>query len=54
MGDVVEHLADTFDSNATLLKGSIIQDGMEVMGNLGKKRSPVDAGFQNRTIQRVL
>lgn len=67
---MVEHLADSFDSNAVLLKGCIIKDGtsvmlvgihlmlpengMEAKGNLGKKHSPVDAGVQKCAIQRVL
>ena len=31
VGDMVEHLADSFDSNAALLKGCIIKDGTSVM-----------------------
>lgn len=70
VGDMVEHLAGSFDSNAALLKGCIIKDGtsvmlvgihlmlpengMEAKGNLGKKHSPVDAGVQKCAIQRVL
>lgn len=65
---MVEHLADSFDSNAALLKGCIIKDGtsvmlvgihlmlpengMEAKGNFGKKHSPVDAGVQKCAIQR--
>ncbi len=65
---MVEHLDDTFDSNATFLKGCIIKDGtsvmlvgihlmlpknsMEAKGNFGKKHSPVDAGVQKCAIQR--
>lgn len=60
MCDMGEHLADTFDSNAALLKGCIIKDGtsvmlvgihlmlqengMEAKGDFGKKHSPIDAG----------
>lgn len=60
MGDMVEHLADTFDSNAILLKGCVIREGTSVIfvsihlmllkddmkskGYFGKKHSPVDAG----------
>ena len=67
---MVEHLVDSFDSNAALLKGCIIKDGISVMlvgihlillengmeakGNFGKKHSPVDAGVQKCAIQRVL
>ena len=70
VGDMVEHLADSFDSNTTFLKGCIIKDGTSVMlvgihlmfpengmkakGNFGKKHSPVDAGVQKCAIQRVL
>ena len=70
VGDMVEHLADSFDSNAALLKGCIIkhgtsvmlvsihlmllENGMEAKGNFGKKHSPVDAGVQKCAIQRVL
>ena len=70
VGDMVEHLADSFDSNAALLKGCIIKDGssvmlvgihlmlpengMEARGNFGKKHSPVDACVQKCAIQRVL
>ena len=31
VGDMVEHLADTFDSNAAFLKGCIIKDGTSVI-----------------------
>ena len=31
VGDMVEHLADSFDSNATFLKGCIIKYGTSVM-----------------------
>ncbi len=31
VGDMVEHFADTFDSNATFLKGCIIKDGTSVI-----------------------
>ena len=31
VSDMVEHLADSFDSNAALLKGCIIKDGTSVM-----------------------
>ena len=67
---MVEHLVDSFDSNAALLKGCIIkhgtsvmlvsihlmllENGMEAKGNFGKKHSPVDAGVQQCAIQRVL
>mgnify|MGYP006960880897 FL=1 len=70
VGDMAEHLADSFDSNAAFLKGCIIKDGtsvilvgihlmlpengMEAKGNFGKKHSPVDAGVQKCAIQRVL
>ena len=70
VGDMVEHLADSFDSNAALLKGCIIkhgtsvmlvsihlmllENGMEAKGNFGKKHSPVDACVQKCAIQRVL
>ena len=70
VGDMVEHLADSFDSNATFLKGCIIkygtsvmlvgshlmflENGMEAKGDFGKKHSPVNAGVQKCAIQRVL
>ena len=68
--DMVDHLAATFDSNATFLKGCIIkygtsvmlvgihlmllENGMEAKGDFGKKHSPVNAGIQKCAIQRVL
>ena len=70
MAYMIEHLADTFNSNATLLKGRIIKDGtsvnligihptllknvMEAKGDFGKEHPPVDASVQKRAIQRVL
>ena len=70
VGDMVEHLADSFDSNAALLKGCIIKDGtcvilvgihlmllengMEAKGDFGKKHSPIDVSVQKCAIQRVL
>ena len=70
VGDMAEHLADSFDSNAALLKGCIIKDGtsvmlvgihlmlpkndMEAKGDFGKKHSPVNVGIQKCAIQRVL
>lgn len=70
MGDVVKHFADTFDSNTNLLKSCIIKDstnficisihltllkdGMEAKGYLGKEHSLVEALIQKCTIQCIL
>lgn len=66
---MAEHLANTFDSNATLLKGCLIKDDksihfvnihltfladvMEMKGNFGKEHSPFNAGIQKHRIQRI-
>lgn len=70
MGNVVEHLTDTFDSNTCLLKGCIIKDStnlicigihltllkdsVEAKGYLGKEHPPINALIQKCTIQCVL
>lgn len=70
VGDVVEHFADTFDSNTCLLKSCIIKDStnficigihltllkdsVEAKGYWGKEHSPVEALIQKCTIQCVL
>jgi len=70
VGDVVEHFADTFDSNTCLLKSCIIKDStnficigihlmlskdsVETKGYLGKEHPPINALIQKCTIQCVL
>ena len=70
VSDMIEHLTDTFNSNATLLKGRIIKDGtsvilvsvhltllenaMKAKGDFGKEHPPINASVQKRAIQHIL
>ena len=70
VGDMIEYLADTFNSNATLLKGRIIMDGtcailvgihltlmkntMKAKGDIGKEHKPINASVQKSAINVFL